>query len=783
MPTGGKQGAASAILSRAREQFRAGGWKRFLTDFLADFGEALSLDFLFCYENHMDRDVRVTSVRSYSWRGSGDTLEPDLLLPGIIRYDREPFSEAESLLRQGQSVCQPADADATVALIPIHAATDWWGFLAAGPLPEESQLSQALLTLGASCLGAAVRESQLEARLHESERLRTLQRDLMLASGSDAPRNEALANLLALIAGTTGFASASVDLVLPAGLVTIATFGEPVHVDDLCDSCREELAVPPSDGPLYLDSAGLIHSGPCVLERSRHRAVGIVPLIHGGSLIGQLRLSTPHRSTTTDAGRALLETVAAEVSMLLAQFESDRQLRRTAERQRLASETGRVGIWEFDRGARRVILEPPADRLLELPTECDGSSPLPPEAAFQALPKATRDSISRWLASAKEQVQPLALESPIDGSTRCVFIRAGNVEGTDGSRSTVGTILDITDQKAASDAAKLLVEAQRDFMARMSHEFRTPLHAIQGHLQHVRRLLDTDPSSAISPGRSPDGQEAVNHALDGIKSASSHLLQLVENVLDQSRLESGWIAIQSQPTDLYAFIDSIRVTAGALEYRSGTRFTIAAVGEHPRTVMLDAARVRQVVYNLMANAATHAGGSSVSVRIRWIPSGRGGRDRIRFSVSDNGPGIPPDERGLVFLPYRGERSEGGSGLGLSISQELVQLMGSRIWLVSNLGEGTTFWFTLPCGDIQPAPPPETEPDTRLALSVIDAETLRSLAELAAIGDLAAIRDRLASIESRQDGLEQEFVRTLDSLAAQFRVREVQEYIANVTGER
>jgi K+-sensing histidine kinase KdpD len=176
---------------------------------------------------------------------------------------------------------------------------------------------------------------------------------------------------------------------------------------------------------------------------------------------------------------------------------------------------------------------------------------------------------------------------------------------------------------------------------------------------------------------------------DLISHSARHLLEMVENVLNQSKLESGRLKTTPNLIELEPFLSSVVAEIRELFSSGPVEFNVRREGPLPRQFFADETRLRQILHNLIGNAAKFTGSGQVLLRIRWR------RGRLRFAVQDTGKGIQTQELGRIFLPFQQSLEKGsGTGLGLSISQELAQLMGSRIWVVSVVNLGSVFWFSL-----------------------------------------------------------------------------------------
>ena len=288
-------------------------------------------------------------------------------------------------------------------------------------------------------------------------------------------------------------------------------------------------------------------------------------------------------------------------------------------------------------------------------------------------------------------------EQPMAGQGGAVWIETDQAPVLDEDGTVLGIVgvaRDISERKAAEAAreaalgeAVRLARLRSEFMAQMSHELRTPLNAILGYAQILRR--DRHLTSRQAGG------------LATIQASGQHLLTLINDILDLSRIEAGKLELNPFDIELATFLqivgDIIRVKAE----EKGLAFIQEIAMDLPVGVWADDRRLRQILLNLLGNAVKFTDEGSVTLRVKTVKKTKSRRQpvaRLRFEVEDTGIGMTAGQMKHIFQPFEqaseGAQREAGAGLGLAISRQLVRLMASNIEVHSELDEGSLFWFEL-----------------------------------------------------------------------------------------
>jgi two-component system, NtrC family, sensor kinase len=477
------------------------------------------------------------------------------------------------------------------------------------------------------------------------------------------------------------------------------------------------------------------------IARARgYRSLVVVPLLHHDEAVGAIALTRRAPGGFTDDEIALLKTfadqavIAIENARLLTELQARTQeLTRSVEQLTALGEVGRAVSSTLD---LETVLSTIVARATELSGTDAGVIYEYDERHEVFLPRSTQrleaeivetmlatpvrkgEGATGRLAEAQEPIQlPDILAAPAESRVRGALVRAGYrallavplvredrlLGGLTVIRKTTGEfapeIIELLQTFATQSAlaiqnARLFLEIEdksrqlevasqhkSEFLANMSHELRTPLNAIIGF------------SEVLAEGMFGEINDKQAEYLRDILESGRHLLSLINDILDLSKIEAGRMELEPSDFDLPAAIDNaltlVRERAGRRGITLGR-----AIDEHVGTIRGDERKVKQVLLNLLSNALKFTPeGGRIDVRAA-VTDGM-----VEVSVADTGVGIAPEDQEAVFEEFRqvgtAAKKVEGTGLGLALSRKFIELHGGRIWVKSELGQGSTFTFTIP----------------------------------------------------------------------------------------
>ncbi|MEG5161956.1 response regulator [Microcoleus sp. AT3-A2] len=455
----------------------------------------------------------------------------------------------------------------------------------------------------------------------------------------------------------------------------------------------------------------------------------IIPLISNKNLVGFLGFDglkqTAGRATEISTISTQLKMVGEMLANALERKRAEAVLRQSETKYRNIFENAVEGIFQTTSDGRYLS----ANRAL---AEIYGY-----ESCAQMLAELTDinrqfyvdpNRRAEFMAQLRARHQVSKFESQVyrrDGSTIWISENARSICDESGSVLYYeGTTQDITDRKQAESALQSALEAAESanrakstFLANMSHELRTPLNAIIGYSE----MLQEEAEELGSCESIPD--------LEKICSAGKHLLSLIDDILDISKIEAGRMDLYLETFDIHTLIESAVATARPLVEKNGNTLEVY-FPDNLDTMHADMTKVRQVLLNLLSNAAKFTQNGRIAIGVERIKNEQlkiknqeessqiliSNSEFLSFRVADTGIGMTQEQLERVFQPFTQAdasttREYGGTGLGLAISQRFCQMMGGSIEVSSALGSGTTFTVLLPKAIKQPEIPNKVHDST------------------------------------------------------------------------
>ena len=250
----------------------------------------------------------------------------------------------------------------------------------------------------------------------------------------------------------------------------------------------------------------------------------------------------------------------------------------------------------------------------------------------------------------------------------------------------------VTELENSKNAAEYANQAKSDFLANMSHEIRTPMNAILGFTDWLQRGL-------------AENKDEEQEYLSTIHSSGKHLMELINDILDLSKIEAGKMEIVKDKRSPFKIVKDVTSILSVRAEEKNTKLITEFVGKLPSQIDTDDVRLRQVITNLVGNAIKFTSEGEVKVSTRFIePTDEDEKPMLEFSITDSGIGMTEEQVAKIFQPFvqadsSVTRKFGGTGLGLTISKRIVKSLGGEIRVESSHGQGSTFSFTIETGDI------------------------------------------------------------------------------------
>jgi signal transduction histidine kinase/DNA-binding response OmpR family regulator len=435
--------------------------------------------------------------------------------------------------------------------------------------------------------------------------------------------------------------------------------------------------------------------------RASIRSKLCVPMRSAEKIIGVVNVESRWLNAYSEADQRILEHIAAQAGVAIQNARLLEMVNKElAERKRaevaLKEEHGRLEatlnaipdlMFEVTRDGRILSYhasEPEA--LYKLPEQFIGKT------VAEVLPVKAADAVIEAVARAdvkgRHRGTAYCLDMPSGRHWYELSIAAKGETGEPRDRFLV-LVREITERKEAEElriakeVADAANRAKSIFLANMSHEIRTPMNAILGFSQLMQR------DQSLGPGQ--------RQHLESINRSGEHLLALLNDILDVSKIEAGRVTLNPATFDLYALFDDLQMMFRVLADRKNVHFAIERSVDVPRFITADQGKLRQVLINLLGNAVKFTEKGEIAVRVAVIP-GTSGESRLTFEVEDTGSGIEADDLGRLFHYFEQGKTArelgAGTGLGLAISRELVRLLGGEITVSSRVGEGSVFRFTV-----------------------------------------------------------------------------------------
>ncbi|OLE66904.1 MAG: hypothetical protein AUG09_05205 [Acidobacteria bacterium 13_1_20CM_2_68_7] len=459
------------------------------------------------------------------------------------------------------------------------------------------------------------------------------------------------------------------------------------------------------------------------------RAAFAFPVVVGGEVAVVLEFFTTEVIEPDERLLQVMAQVGTQLGPVIQHRRTEESLRRSEEKYRSLVANIPDVTWTSDSTGRTVFISPNVETLCGFtPGEIYGDPDLWLDRVHPGDVEQVREAYRGLFAGNRKFEVEYRLRRR-DGEWIWLYDRTLGAYEKNGVACADGIFSDITERKQAElelqkakEAAEQASRAKSEFLANMSHEIRTPMNGIIGMTELV---LDTRLTS-----------EQRNY-LDMVKSSADSLTTLINDILDFSKIEAGRLDLEPIDFGLRDCLDDTMRILAVRAHAKGLELACHILPEVPDALIGDPGRLRQVLINLVGNAIKFTDRGEVVVRVE-ADAAPPNVAQLRFGVSDTGIGIARDKHAAIFEAFTQAdgsttRKYGGTGLGLTISSQLVEMMGGRIWVESEVGRGSTFYFTARLGlqdkiaSAAAAPPPEELRGLRI-LVVDDNATNRTILE-------------------------------------------------------
>lgn len=362
-------------------------------------------------------------------------------------------------------------------------------------------------------------------------------------------------------------------------------------------------------------------------------------------------------------------------------------LHESEEEYRRIVETAGEGIWMWNADSRTSFVNRKMAQMLGVPYQ-----DIMGESFFAFLDKESKDDGATYFARLRQGIgEPHDFKfRRQDGTDLWILISSTPIFDKEGAYAgALGMLTDITTRKrteeqlkVAKRQAEVANQAKSEFLSNMSHELRTPLNGVLGYAQILQRERNLTPSQTRS--------------VNIIYQSGQHLLTLINDILDLSKIEARQLEIETTSLHIPNFLDNLIGMMHMKAAKKSLSLTLQVDESVPVGVLVDQKRLRQVLINLLDNAIKFSRQGQVGLLVSLLAHD-GQSSHLRFQVSDTGIGIATSDLERIFLPFERVHNSyefEGTGLGLSVTRQLVRLMGSQIHVESEVGKGSRFWFDL-----------------------------------------------------------------------------------------